>query len=79
MLRGFHATSLSIYDFSTLYTALPHNLIKKTFKIRLSGLSKVKVLHTWPVTKEMRSLLLNTNLDINFGRVKICVKIEHIF
>ena len=28
--RGFHATSLSTYDFSTLYTTLPHNLIKET-------------------------------------------------
>ena len=26
--RDFNATSLSIYDFSTLYTTLPHNLIK---------------------------------------------------
>ena len=26
--RDFNATSLSSYDFSTLYTALPHNLIK---------------------------------------------------
>ena len=26
--RGFRAASLSIYDFSTLYTTLPHNLIK---------------------------------------------------
>ena len=26
--RGFRATSLSTYDFSTLYTTLPHNLIK---------------------------------------------------
>ena len=25
--RGFRATSLSTYDFSTLYTTLPHNLI----------------------------------------------------
>ena len=24
--RGFRATSLSTYDFSTLYTTLPHNL-----------------------------------------------------
>ena len=28
--RGFRATSLSTYDFSTLYTTLPHTLIKKT-------------------------------------------------
>ena len=26
--RGFRASSLSVYDFSTLYTTLPHNLIK---------------------------------------------------
>ena len=26
--RGFRAASLSTYDFSTLYTTLPHNLIK---------------------------------------------------
>ena len=28
--RGFQVTSLTTYDFSTLYTTLPHNLIKKT-------------------------------------------------
>ena len=27
--RGSRATSLSTYDFSTLYTTLPHNLIKE--------------------------------------------------
>ena len=27
--RGFHATILSTYDFSTLYTTLPHTLIKE--------------------------------------------------
>ena len=26
--RGFRMSSLSTYDFSTLYTTLPHNLIK---------------------------------------------------
>ena len=26
---GFQATRLSTYDFSTLYTTLPHNLIKE--------------------------------------------------
>ena len=29
MSRGFHATSLSSYDFSKLFTTLPHNLIKE--------------------------------------------------
>ena len=27
--KGFRATSWSTYDFSTLYTTLPHNLIKE--------------------------------------------------
>ena len=27
--RGFHAIGLSTYDFFTLYTTLPHNLIKQ--------------------------------------------------
>ena len=26
--RGFRASSLSTYDFSTLYATLPHNLVK---------------------------------------------------
>ena len=26
---GYEATSLSTYDFSTLYTTIPHNLIKE--------------------------------------------------
>ena len=30
---GYQATSLSTYDFSTLYITLPHNLIKKDFLI----------------------------------------------
>ena len=28
-LRGFRATSLSTYDFSTLFTTLPQNLVKE--------------------------------------------------
>ena len=31
-LKGFRATSLSAYDLSTLYTNLPHNLIKEKLK-----------------------------------------------
>ena len=29
MSRGFLTSGLSTYDFSTLYTTLPHNLIKE--------------------------------------------------
>ena len=30
---GYQAISLSTYDFSTLYTTLPHNLIKENLLI----------------------------------------------
>ena len=38
--RGFRATSLSIYDFSTLYTFLPHNLIKEKLINLIEGTFK---------------------------------------
>ena len=37
--RGFHATCLSTYDFTSLYTTFPHNLIKNIDLI-ISGSSK---------------------------------------
>ena len=62
--RGFRATSLSTYDFSTLYTTLPHNLIKEklldliewTFKRALKNLNVCDAL----------SYLLD-NIYIRFG------------
>ena len=69
--RGFPATSLSTYDFSTLYTALPHNLIKEKF-INLIELLKGKVHLILPVTKGRFSSLLETQNDIHFGLVKTC-------
>ena len=33
MCRGFRATSLPTYDFSTLYTTLPHKELKKNYSI----------------------------------------------
>ena len=62
--RGFRATSLSTYDFSTLYTTLP----------QLSGLLKGKVHLILPVTKDRLSSLLKTQNDINFGLAKTSVK-----
>ena len=66
--RGFCATSLSSYDFSTRYTTLPHNLFK------LSGLLKGKVHLILPVTKDRLSSLLKTQNDIIFGLAKTSVK-----
>ena len=38
LCKRFQATRLSTYDFSNLYTTLPHNqIIKKKFLIWLSG------------------------------------------
>ena len=65
--RGFRATNLSTYDFSTLYTTLPHNLIKEK-------LLKGKVHLILPVTKDRLSSLLKTQNDINFGLAKTSVK-----
>ena len=71
--RGFRATSLSTYDFSTLYTTLPHNLIKEKL-INLSGLLKGKVHLILTVMKDRLSSLLKTQNDINFGLAKTSVK-----
>ena len=45
--------SLSTYDFSTLYTTLPHNLIKETYLILLKEPSREKALFTLHVMTEM--------------------------
>ena len=74
--RGFRATSLSTYDFSTLYTTLPHNLIKEklldllewTFKRAL----KTRVHFTWHVMTERLFSLPLTKVGILFGHVRMC-------
>ena len=74
--RGFRATSLSTYDFSTLYTTLPHNLIKEklldliewTFKRALTTM-----LHfIWHVMTERLFSLPLTKVGIHFGQVRMC-------
>ena len=75
--RGFRATSLSTYDFSTLYTTLPHNLIKEkildliewTFK---RPIKKTMVLFIWPVMTERPFSLPVTKVGIHFGHVRMC-------
>ena len=73
--RWFHATSLSTYDFSTLYTTLPHNLIKEklldliewTFKRALKTMAHF----IWPVMIEKHFSLPLTKVDIHFGHVRM--------
>ena len=53
--RGFRATSLSIYDFSTLYTTLPHDPIKGKLLDLIEWAFKraLKAVHfIWHVMKE---------------------------
>ena len=62
--RGFLASGLSTYDFSTLYTTLPHNLIKE----KLTEL-----------IEQPKLLNLNNLNDINCGHVRKCVMRSIIF
>ena len=71
--RDFNATSLSTYDFSTLYTTLPHNLIKENLLILLKEPSREKALLTLHVVTEMHFLLQKNLKNIMHGRVKMYV------
>ena len=71
--RGFRATSLSTYDFSTLYTTLPHNLIKEKLKNLIEWTFKREG-SPYIACNERLSSLLKTQNDINFGLAKTSVK-----
>ena len=74
--RGFLASSLSSYDFSTLYTTLPHNLIKdklvdlidRTFQREGSLFLRVMI--------RMLLLHLMQSEIIIYGLVRKCVKLS---
>ena len=74
--RGFRAASLSTNDFSTLYTTLPHNLIKDKLERKLKEFSKEKVLFILHVMISMLfSPLVQLNIIIH-GLVRKCVKLS---
>ena len=54
--RGFRATSLSTYDFSTMYTTLAHNIIK----------GNILDLIEWTLKREGRRYLASNNRDAFF-------------
>ena len=76
---GYQATSLSTYDFSTLYTTLPHNLIKeKLLDLIERTFYKRKVSYTLLVTIRKRFSLRQTIIeDITFGLVRMYVTPYH--
>ena len=71
--RDFNATSLSTYDFSTLYTTLPHNLIKDKLIDLIERTFQRETLLTLHVMTEMHFLLQKNLKNIMHGRVKMYV------
>ena len=77
--RGFLASSLSTYDLSTLYTTLPHNLIReKLTELVEQTLYREGSLYLACNDKNAFLRLNNLN-DINCGHVRNCVMLFIIF
>ena len=78
--RGFLASGLSTYDFSTLYTTLPHNLIKeKLTELIGQTFNREGSLYLACNDKNAFFLLLNNLNDINYGHGTKCVMRSIIF
>ena len=77
--RGFLASGLSTYDFSTLYTTLPHNLVKEKLAELIEQTFTEMAHFIWLVMIKMPFLLLNNLNDINCGHVRKCVMRSIIF
>ena len=77
--RGFLASGMSTYDFSTLYTTLPHNLIKeKLTELIEQTFNREGSLYL--ACNDRSAFLLQNNLnDINCGHVRKCVMRSIIF
>ena len=72
--RGFRATSLSTYDFSSLYTTLPHNLIKEKL-INVIGCTFKREGSPYIACNERQPFFNSEDTKrYNFGLVKTCVK-----
>ena len=59
--KGFQASTISTYDFSTLYTTLPHNLIRNQL---------VKKFFIWPAMKTVLFSLPKNIKNMFYGLVK---------
>ena len=81
--RGFRATSLSTYDFSTLYTTLPHNLIKEKvvdlIERAFKNFYKNEGTLYLACNDGKAFSLLQTIKDIHFGLVRMYVTYYRIF
>ena len=71
--RGFLASGLSTSDFFTLYTTLPHNLIKNKLTELIEQTFNREGSLYLACNDKMPFLLLNNLNDINCGHVRKCV------
>ena len=71
--KGFLASGLSTYDFSTLYATLPHNLIKEKLTELIERTFNREGSLYLVCNDKMPFLLLNNLNDINCGHVRKCV------
>ena len=77
--RGFLASGLSKYDFSTLYTMLPHNLIKEKLTELIEQTFNREDSLYLACNDKNAFLLLNNLNDINCDHVRKCVIRSIIF
>ena len=71
--RRFRATSLSKYDFTFLFTTLPHNLINEKLLDLIELVFKREERFILPVTLRTLFSLLQTTDGIYFGLVRMFV------
>ena len=74
--RGFRASSLSTYDFSTLYTTLPHNLIKDKLVDLIERTFQKEGSFILHVMIGMLSSHLMQSEIIIYGLVRKCMKLS---
>ena len=77
--RGFLASGLSAHDFSTLYTALPHNIIKEKLAEFIEQTFNREGSPCLDCNDENAFLILNNLNNINCGQVRKCVMLSIIF
>ena len=70
---------MSTYDFSTLYTKLPHNLIKENLLIKLNKLLTERAHFIWFVMRNAHFSLLNNQKDLNCGHVRKLVTLSFFY
>ena len=70
--RGFQASSLATYEFSTLYTTKPHNLIKEKLTELTEQTFNIENSLYLACNDKNAFLLLNNLNDISCGHVRKC-------